>query len=225
MRRRLDLITSLILRPQVLFLDEPTTGLDPRSRGEIWDAIRGLVAEGTTVLLTTQYLDEADRLADDIAVIDHGRVIATGTPDALKASIGDRLDVVLDDPAAVGTAADVLRTLTGAYPALDGGRLSVPLPAGTVRLADVVRELDRVGVTAADAGLRRPTLDEVFLRLTGGTGTAADAAREGDRPMTALTAPAPASAGELRWTLADGLTSSAANCRASARNPASSSPR
>jgi ABC-2 type transport system ATP-binding protein len=180
MRRRLDLITSLIPRPQVLFLDEPTTGLDPRSRGEIWDAIRGLVAEGTTVLLTTQYLDEADRLADDIAVIDHGRVIATGTPDALKSSIGDRLDVVLDDPAAAGTAAEVLHTLVGAHPALDGGRLSVPLPAGSVRLADVVRDLDRAGVTAADAGLRRPTLDEVFLRLTGGTGAAADTADTAD---------------------------------------------
>ncbi|WP_149258341.1 ATP-binding cassette domain-containing protein [Actinomadura sp. K4S16] len=167
MRRRLDLITSLILRPQVLFLDEPTTGLDPRSRGEIWDAVRGLVADGTTVLLTTQYLDEADRLADDIAVVDHGRVIATGTPDRLKASIGDRLDVVLDDPAMAGRAAGLLRTLTGSHPALEGERLSVPLTTGSVRLADVVRELDRAGVTVGDVGLRRPTLDEVFLRLTG----------------------------------------------------------
>jgi ABC-2 type transport system ATP-binding protein len=178
MRRRLDLITSLILRPQVLFLDEPTTGLDPRSRGEIWDAVRGLVADGTTVLLTTQYLDEADQLADDIAVVDHGRVIATGTPDRLKASIGDRLDVVLDDPADAGAAAGVLHALTGAHPALDGPRLSVPLPDRAVRLADVVRELDRAGVAAADAGIRRPTLDEVFLRLTGtpGTGPAHDPA-------------------------------------------------
>ncbi|MFD0534099.1 ATP-binding cassette domain-containing protein [Actinomadura luteofluorescens] len=167
MRRRLDLITSLILRPQVLFLDEPTTGLDPRSRGEIWDAVRGLVQDGTTVLLTTQYLDEADRLADDIAVIDHGRVIATGTPDRLKASIGDRLDVVLDDPAMASRAAALLHTLTGSHPALEGERLSVPLTAGSVRLADVVRELDGAGVTVGDVGLRRPTLDEVFLRLTG----------------------------------------------------------
>ncbi len=171
MRRRLDLITSLILRPQVLFLDEPTTGLDPRSRGEIWDAVRGLVQDGTTVLLTTQYLDEADRLADDIAVVDHGRVIATGTPDQLKATIGDRLDVVLDDPADAGAAAGVLHALTGAHPARDGDRLSVPLPARTVRLADVVRELDRAGVATADAGRRRPTLDEVFLRLTATPGT------------------------------------------------------
>ncbi|MFI0373987.1 ATP-binding cassette domain-containing protein [Actinomadura sp. 1N219] len=171
MRRRLDLITSLILRPQVLFLDEPTTGLDPRGRGEIWDAVRELAADGTTVLLTTQYLEEADRLADDIAVVDHGRVIATGPPERLKASVGDRLDVVLDDPAddpaAAGAAADVLHRLAGAYPALDAGRLSVPLAAGAVRLADVVRELDRAGVAAADVALRRPTLDEVFLRLTG----------------------------------------------------------
>ncbi|TDB78615.1 ATP-binding cassette domain-containing protein [Actinomadura sp. KC216] len=168
MRRRLDLITSLILRPEVLFLDEPTTGLDPRGRGEIWDAVRELAADGTTVLLTTQYLDEADRLADDIAVVDRGRVIATGTPDRLKAEIGDRLDVVLSDPAAAGGAASVLHRLTGAHPALDAGRLSVPLTGGNVRLADVVRELDRAGVTVADVALRRPTLDEVFLRLTGG---------------------------------------------------------
>ncbi|MFK4036686.1 ATP-binding cassette domain-containing protein [Nonomuraea wenchangensis] len=168
MRRRLDLITCLILRPQVLFLDEPTTGLDPRSRGEIWDSIRELVADGTTVLLTTQYLDEADQLADDIAVVDHGQVIATGTPDELKATIGDRLDVTLEDPAALPAAMTVLNTLTGADPtATDADRLSVALPGGRrLRLADIVRELDRAGVAAADVSLRRPTLDEVFLRLT-----------------------------------------------------------
>ncbi|KAB8188601.1 ATP-binding cassette domain-containing protein [Nonomuraea phyllanthi] len=167
MRRRLDLITCLILRPEVLFLDEPTTGLDPRSRGEIWDSIRELVADGTTVLLTTQYLDEADQLADDIAVIDHGKVIATGTPDELKATIGDRLDVVLQDPATLATAATVLNTLAGTEPATtDAGRLSVALPATGLRLADIVRELDHAGVAAADVSLRRPTLDEVFLRLT-----------------------------------------------------------
>jgi ABC-2 type transport system ATP-binding protein len=167
MRRRLDLITSLILRPEVLFLDEPTTGLDPRSRGEIWDSIRELVADGTTVLLTTQYLDEADHLADDIAVIDHGQVIATGTPDELKATIGDRLDVTLEDPAALRPAAIVLNTLTGTDPTTtDANRLTVALPAAGLRLADIVRELDHAGVAAADVSLRRPTLDEVFLRLT-----------------------------------------------------------
>ncbi|GAA2822808.1 ATP-binding cassette domain-containing protein [Nonomuraea rubra] len=167
MRRRLDLITSLILRPDVLFLDEPTTGLDPRSRGEIWANVRELVADGTTVLLTTQYLDEADHLADDIAVVDHGRVIATGTPDELKATIGDRLDVVLEDPEALGRAATVLKALAGADPTTTGAdRLSVALPGGGLRLAGIVRELDRAGVAAADVRLRRPTLDEVFLRLT-----------------------------------------------------------
>ncbi|MFI7633972.1 ATP-binding cassette domain-containing protein [Nonomuraea sp. NPDC049400] len=167
MRRRLDLIASLILRPEVLFLDEPTTGLDPRSRGEIWDSVRELVADGTTVLLTTQYLDEADQLADDIAVVDHGQVIATGTPDELKATIGDRLDVVLEDPAALRPAATVLEALAGADPTMTGDdRLSVALPGGGFRLADIVRELDRAGVAAADVRLRRPTLDEVFLRLT-----------------------------------------------------------
>jgi ABC-2 type transport system ATP-binding protein len=167
MRRRLDLITSLILRPTVLFLDEPTTGLDPRSRGEIWDSVHELVAEGTTVLLTTQYLDEADHLADDIAVIDHGRVIATGTPDELKATIGDRLDVTVEDPAAMPAAMTVLNTLASTDPtrtSADG--LSVVLPAGGLRLADIVRELDHAGVAAADVRLRRPTLDEVYLRLT-----------------------------------------------------------
>ncbi|MGK5551493.1 ATP-binding cassette domain-containing protein [Actinomadura kijaniata] len=168
MRRRLDLIASLILRPAVLFLDEPTTGLDPRSRGEIWDAVRELVAEGTTVLLTTQYLDEADRLADDIAVVDHGKVIATGTPDRLKAAVGDRVDVVLEDASLTGRAADVLARMADAEAATDpaAGRISVPVAGGAVRLADVVRELDRAGMAPADVSLRRPTLDEVFLRLT-----------------------------------------------------------
>ncbi|MEU4726120.1 ATP-binding cassette domain-containing protein [Nonomuraea dietziae] len=167
MRRRLDLIASLILRPEVLFLDEPTTGLDPRSRGEIWDSVRELVADGTTVLLTTQYLDEADQLADDIAVIDHGQVIATGTPDELKATIGGRLDVILENPAALRSAATVLNALTGADPTMTGAdQLSVALPGSGFRLAHIVRELDRAGVAAADVRLRRPTLDEVFLRLT-----------------------------------------------------------
>lgn len=167
MRRRLDLITSLILRPEVLFLDEPTTGLDPRSRGEIWDNVRELVADGTTVLLTTQYLDEADHLADVIAVVDHGRVIATGTPDDLKATIGDRLDVVLENAAALRPAASALKGLTGTEPSMtDAAGLSVALSGGSFRLADIVRALDSAGVAAVDVRLRRPTLDEVFLRLT-----------------------------------------------------------
>ncbi|WP_372458436.1 ATP-binding cassette domain-containing protein [Streptomyces niphimycinicus] len=167
MRRRLDLITCLIQRPDVLFLDEPTTGLDPRSRGEIWDSVRELVAEGTTVLLTTQYLDEADHLADDIAVIDHGQVIATGTPDGLKSTIGDRLDVTVEDPTGLRPAMTVLNALAGTDPTVKGpGQLSVALPGSGFRLADIVRELDRAGVTAADVRLGRPTLDEVFLHLT-----------------------------------------------------------
>jgi ABC-2 type transport system ATP-binding protein len=167
MRRRLDVITSLITAPSVLFLDEPTTGLDPRSRGEIWDSIRQLVAEGTTVLLTTQYLDEADQLADDIVVVDHGRAVASGTPDELKAMIGDRLDVELADTAQLEVAAGVLATLTGSLPTTsEEGRISLPIASGSVGLADVVRHLDRAGAAAADVAVRRPTLDEVFLRLT-----------------------------------------------------------
>jgi ABC-2 type transport system ATP-binding protein len=167
MRRRLDLIASLILRPRVLFLDEPTTGLDPRSRGEIWNSVRELVAGGTTVLLTTQYLEEADQLADAIAVVDHGKVVATGTPDELKSSIGDRLDVRLSDPADAPNAASVLAALADSEPVLGKeGLVSVALHGGSVRLSDAVRVLDRAGIDAVDVALRRPTLDEVFLRLT-----------------------------------------------------------
>jgi ABC-2 type transport system ATP-binding protein len=171
MLRRVDLIASLIIAPTVLFLDEPTTGLDPRSRSEVWDGVRELAAEGTTVLLTTQYLEEADRLAGGIAVIDSGRVIASGTPDELKATIGHRLDVVVRDAAELGTAAAVLARATGAEPAVDEGerRVGAPMTAGSVTLTDVVRELDRAGVIVEDVALRRPTLDEVFLRLTGRT--------------------------------------------------------
>jgi ABC-2 type transport system ATP-binding protein len=166
MRRRLDLITSLIIAPRVLFLDEPTTGLDPRSRGEIWESIRALVADGTTVLLTTQYLDEADQLCDDIAVVDHGEVIASGSPDQLKKTIGDRLDVVLAEPADTTSSVRILSGLAGAEPEVAENRISVPVEDDAVGLPDVVRELDRAGVRIADVSLRRPSLDEVFLKLT-----------------------------------------------------------
>ena len=170
MRRRLDLVSSLIIAPAVLFLDEPTTGLDPRSRGEIWDTIRGLVAEGTTVLLTTQYLDEADQLADRVAVVDTGRVIARGTPDELKAQIGGRLDVVVPDVDALPGAARLLAHLGEPEADPQTRRISVPVRDGATTLPAVVRDLDRAGVAVEDVALRRPTLDEVFLRLTGRTG-------------------------------------------------------
>jgi ABC-2 type transport system ATP-binding protein len=169
MRRRIDLISSLITAPPVLFLDEPTTGLDPRSRGEIWDVIRRLVADGTTVLLTTQYLDEADQLADHIAVVDTGRVIARGTPDELKAEIGGRLDVVVSDADALPGAAAVLAHIGEPDLDAESRRISVPVRDGSTTLPAVVRELDRAGVAVEDVALRRPTLDEVFLRLTGRT--------------------------------------------------------
>jgi ABC-2 type transport system ATP-binding protein len=172
MRRRLDLIASLIVAPPVLFLDEPTTGLDPRSRTEIWASIRELVGGGTTVLLTTQYLDEADQLAGQIVVVDHGRVAAAGTPTELKGAIGSRLDVVVRDSVVLPAAAAVLGRVTGAEPEMtpEDRRVSVPLPGGAPVLTDVLRELDRAGVPAEDLALRRPTLDEVFLQLTATTG-------------------------------------------------------
>ncbi|MGW4462018.1 ATP-binding cassette domain-containing protein [Micromonospora sp. NPDC004704] len=169
MRRRLDLISSLIVSPAVLFLDEPTTGLDPRSRNEIWQTVRELVADGMTVLLTTQYLDEADQLAQHIAVIDHGRVVTSGTPDALKAQLGGRIDVVVRTPGELESTGAVLARLAGAAPDVDPDRrlLSVPIGADTLTLPAVVRLLDQAGVDPQDVAVRRPTLDEVFLRLTG----------------------------------------------------------
>lgn len=170
MRRRLDLIASLIVSPTVLFLDEPTTGLDPQSRNEIWDTVRELVLDGTTVLLTTQYLDEADQLADHVAVIDTGRVIASGTPAELKARIGGRIDVTVSDESELTVGARALSLLTSqeAEPDLDVDHrlLSIPV-SSNVSLPDVVRQLDHAGVNAVDAGIRQPTLDEVFLTLTG----------------------------------------------------------
>ncbi|GAA4718075.1 ATP-binding cassette domain-containing protein [Phytohabitans rumicis] len=169
MRRRLDLAASLILAPAVLFLDEPTTGLDPRGRNEVWEVVRALVADGTTVLLTTQYLDEADQLAAQISVLDHGRVIAEGTPDQLKSRIGgDRIDVVVHAAADLGAAAAVVRGVATGEPEIDDDtrRVSAPVKDRVAALTEVVRALDDRGVAVEDIALRRPTLDEVFLRLT-----------------------------------------------------------
>jgi ABC-2 type transport system ATP-binding protein len=170
MRRRLDLAVTLILAPAVLFLDEPTTGLDPRNRNEVWSAIRRLVAGGTTVLLTTQYLDEADQLADDVVVMDAGRVIADGTPEELKAQVGgDQLDVVLHDEADLAGAAEIVGRIAAAQPEIDRElqRVSAPVEERVLALTEVVRSLADAGIGVADIGLRRPTLDDVFLRLTG----------------------------------------------------------
>ncbi len=168
MRRRLDLASSLIARPSILFLDEPTTGLDPRSRLGMWAVIEGLVAEGTTVLLTTQYLEEADQLAQDIVVIDHGRVIAHGTAEALKDQIGgDRIEVTVVNVVQAGAAADVLRTVSTGEPAIDEGRVSAPVSGGSTVLVNAIRALDVAGIEVSDLLLRRPTLDDVFMSLTG----------------------------------------------------------
>ncbi|MFG2719264.1 ATP-binding cassette domain-containing protein [Streptomyces sp. NPDC048416] len=171
MRRRLDLAASLLSRPAVLFLDEPTTGLDPKSRRHIWDAVRALTAEGTTVLLTTQYLEEADLLADHIVMIDRGRAAVTGSPAELKARIGSYAQVVVASEDALPRAAAVLDRLTGAEPRLDAPGLTVGAVSmdPTLTLPRLVRELDAAGVPVLDAGLRPPTLDEVFLRLTDAT--------------------------------------------------------
>ena len=168
MRRRLDLASSLIAKPSILFLDEPTTGLDPRSRLGMWAVIEGLVAEGTTVLLTTQYLEEADQLAQDIVVIDHGRVIAHGTAEALKDQIGgDRIEVTVLDLAQAGAAAEVLRTLGTGSPLVEEARVSAPVSGGSTVMIRAIRALDAAGIEVTDLLLRRPTLDDVFMSLTG----------------------------------------------------------
>jgi ABC-2 type transport system ATP-binding protein len=170
MRRRLDLAASLILAPPVLFLDEPTTGLDPRGRNQVWEAVRALVAAGTTVLLTTQYLDEADQLADRISVIDHGRVIAEGTPDQLKSKLGgDRIDVVASRPDQLAATAAAVGRLAGTEPEVDPDtrRVSAPVADRVAALTAAARALDAAGIAVEDIALRRPTLDEVFLHLTG----------------------------------------------------------
>ena len=170
MRRRLDLAASLIAKPRVLFLDEPTTGLDPRSRIGLWEVITDLVADGTTVLLTTQYLEEADQLAEEIVVIDHGRVIAQGTSDTLKDQVGgDRLEVVVENPAQVDEAAQALRSVATGEVTVNRAdhRVVAPVVGGSLTLVDAVRSLDAAHVAIADVVLRRPTLDDVFLSLTG----------------------------------------------------------
>ncbi|MGX7825676.1 ATP-binding cassette domain-containing protein [Actinokineospora sp. 24-640] len=169
MRRRVDLAASLVGGPQVLYLDEPTTGLDPHSRNEVWGIVRGLVGDGVTVLLTTQYLDEADQLADLVTVIDHGRVIASGTPHELKRRTGSQSMQVRPSLAAdVPAVAGILAALTGAEPHVnpDTGVLTVPV-ADSVLLSTLVRRLDEAGITADELALRLPSLDEVFLSLTG----------------------------------------------------------
>jgi ABC-2 type transport system ATP-binding protein len=182
MRRRLDLAASLILVPEVLFLDEPTTGLDPRSRNQVWDAVRALVAQGTTVLLTTQYLEEADQLAGRISVMKAGRVVADGTADELKAVLGgDLVEVVVREAADLGQVAGLLARVTGATPETDpdARRAAVPVADRVTALTEVVRALHDAGIAVSDIGTRRPTLDEVFLQLTGDTSPAgAEPARE-----------------------------------------------
>ena len=176
MRRRLDLGASLVNRPAVLFLDEPTTGLDPRSRKLLWGTIRDLVSDGTSLLLTTQYLEEADVLADRIVVIDGGKVIAEGTSDELKQTLGgDRIDIHVTDPADVKRAVAALDVLGEPVVDEEEGRLSLPVANGSAALADVVRRLDDADVEIVDLALRRPTLDDVFLTLTGSTAEDAEA--------------------------------------------------
>jgi ABC-2 type transport system ATP-binding protein len=194
MRRRLDIAASLIARPRVLFLDEPTTGLDPRSRLGMWEFIGDLVSDGTTILLTTQYLEEADRLADRMVVIDKGLVIARGTADELKAQVGgERLELTVGTAEQLRTAYDALAPLAHGQPQRDDQtrRLSMPVSGGTGTLAEALRRLAGTPVQVLDIGLRRPDLDDVFLTLTGHA--AADAEQSGEPAGSPVTVPAGAS--------------------------------
>ncbi|WP_157248162.1 ATP-binding cassette domain-containing protein [Nonomuraea typhae] len=177
MRRRLDLAASLMTRPRVLFLDEPTTGLDPRSRRALWNVIERLPQDGTTVLLTTQYLEEADRLAGSITIIDHGRAIAEGTPDEIKALAGGaRAEVVLAAPADAEKAAGVMGRHGDGPPDVDHDTVTVTVKEGFATVPGILRDLDAAGVRVADLALRRPSLDDAFLALTGHT-TSGEGAR------------------------------------------------
>lgn len=181
MRRRLDLAASLVGRPRLLYLDEPTTGLDPRGRNELWDLVRGLVSGGVTVLLTTQYLDEADQLADDIVVIDHGRVIATGTPEELKAKTGSQtLAVRPVSPADLPTVISVVGELANVQPDVSGQLVTAQVSDPSM-LPAVVRRLDDAGVVVNELSLRGSSLDEVFLALTGHPAEPSNDSTEGSR--------------------------------------------
>ena len=169
MRRRLDLALSLVHEPTVLFLDEPTTGLDPMSRLTLWEEVKRLNAGGTTVLLTTQYLEEADQLADEIAVIDHGKVIARGTSDVLKKQVGgERLEIVVESHNIAKTM-EVVANISGNKATLDEGlrMISAPVSTGATALIETLRSLDSSGIHPLDVSLKRPSLDDVFLSLTG----------------------------------------------------------
>jgi ABC-2 type transport system ATP-binding protein len=169
MRRRLDLAASLIVKPKVLFLDEPTTGLDPRGRMEMWEVIDELVKGGVTLLLTTQYLEEADHLADSIAVIDTGKVIARGTADELKNQVGgERLEITVEVDQ-IATASKLVEQVSGVTPTVDSGirKISAPVSNGSASLIQVLRLLDDAKIHPLDIGLKRPSLDDVFISLTG----------------------------------------------------------
>ena len=169
MRRRLDLAASLIVKPKILFLDEPTTGLDPRGRQEMWGVIDGLVKDGTTLLLTTQYLEEADQLADDIAVIDHGTVIARGTSDQLKRQVGgERLEIVAESQD-LKKVTEIVEKVSGGKASVDEGsrQVSAPVTSGSKALIEAARSLNESGIHPLDIGLKRPSLDDVFIALTG----------------------------------------------------------
>ena len=196
MRRRLDLAATLVAEPEVLFLDEPTTGLDPRARAELWEVLDTLVGRGTTVLLTTQYLEEADRLADDIVVIDHGRVIARGDARSLKRQVGgDQIQLAVSDPAHLAEAARLLEAATGRDVITDeaGRSVTAPTTDGVTTLATLAAELRQAGIGVDDLGLRQPTLDEVFLTLTGSPAHDAEAEprddSDGDGPVGEERAP------------------------------------